>query len=85
MIAANAEGQRKRLGTTWCIGESGLAGPTSGRSGLPPGRTNLAVAGPVTRFEVAQTGLPDREDNMIAFTTLALRYLRDAIVEAPRK
>jgi hypothetical protein len=31
---------------------------------------------------VQQTGLPDREPNMIAFTTLTLRYLRDAINES---
>src|SRR5215813_2524921 len=64
------------------IAESGLAGPTRGRSGLPPGRTTICVCGPVTRVNVQQTGLPDREPNMIAFTTVTLRYLRDAIKEA---
>jgi nicotinamide mononucleotide (NMN) deamidase PncC len=73
---------RQRLGATWCIAESGLAGPTRGRSGLPPGRTTICVSGPVTRVNVQQTGLPDREPNMIAFATLTLRYLRDAIKEA---
>lgn len=83
-ITAIAEAMRQRLGATWCIAESGLAGPTPGRSGLPPGRTTLCVTGPVTRVEVRQTGLPDREANMIAFTTLALRHLRDAIKDAAR-
>ena len=82
MIAAIAEGLRAKLGATWCIAESGLAGPTSGRSGLPPGRTTIGVAGPVSRVEVQETGLPDREPNMIEFTTRTLRYLRDAIKEA---
>ncbi|MDH3442888.1 MAG: CinA family protein [Deltaproteobacteria bacterium] len=82
MIAAIAEGMRKRLGATWCIAESGLAGPTSGRSGLPPGRTTVGVSGPVTRVDVQQTRLPARESNMVAFTTLTLRYLRDAIKDA---
>jgi PncC family amidohydrolase len=82
MIAAIAEGLRQKLGATWCIAESGLAGPTSGRSGLPPGRTTIGVAGPVNRVEVQETGLPDREPNMIEFTTRTLRFLRDAIVEA---
>ena len=82
MIAAIADAMRQRLGATWCIAESGLAGPTRGRSGLPPGRTTICVCGPVTRVNVQQTGLPDREPNMIAFTTLTLRYLRDAIKEA---
>ena len=35
MIAAIADAMRQRLGATWCIAESGLAGPTRGRSGLP--------------------------------------------------
>jgi nicotinamide-nucleotide amidase len=82
MITAIADAMRQRLGATWCIAESGLAGPTHGRSGLPPGRTTICVSGPVTRVNVQQTGLPDREPNMIAFTTLTLRYLRDAIKEA---
>lgn len=83
MLATLAEAMRARLDATWCIAESGLAGPTPGRSGTPPGRTTLAVAGPVTRSEVLQTGMTDRSENMVRFTTLALRFLRDAIREAP--
>jgi PncC family amidohydrolase len=79
MIGAIAESMRQRLGATWCIAESGLAGPTTGRSGLPPGRTTIGVAGPVSRTQVFETGHPDREKNMVEFTTLTLRYLRDAI------
>ena len=82
MIADVAESLRQRLGATWCVAESGLAGPTSGRSGLPPGRTIVGVTGPVTRTEVFQTGIAARAENMVAFTTIALRYLRDALVEA---
>ena len=84
MIAAIAESLRGRLNATWCIAESGLAGPTSGRSGLPPGRVTIGVAGPVSRTEVMQTGINDREANMIEFTTMTLRYLRDAIKEASK-
>jgi hypothetical protein len=29
--------------------------------------------------EVCETGIGDREANMVEFTTLALRFLRDAI------
>ena len=82
MITTLAESMRERLGADWCIAESGLAGPTSGRSGAPPGRTTIGVAGPVSRTEVFETDSDDREANMVAFTTLALRYLRDALVEA---
>ena len=82
MISAIAESMRQRLGATWCIAESGLAGPTTGRSGLPPGRTTIGVAGPVSRTEVFQTGHADREKNMVEFTTLSLRMLRDVMKEA---
>lgn len=84
MLASLAEHMRTRLDAAWCIAESGLAGPTGGRSGAPAGRTTLAVAGPVQRTEVIETGIDDRESNMVEFTTRALRYLRDAIVEANR-
>lgn len=82
MIATLAESMRDRLGTTWCIAESGLAGPGAGRNGAPAGRTTLGVAGPVARTTVLETGIDDRGGNMVEFTTLALRYLRDAIREA---
>ena len=82
MLASLAESMRERLGATWCIAESGLAGPTGGRSGAPAGRTTIGVAGPVARTTVIETGIADREANMVEFTTLALRFLRDAIVEA---
>lgn len=82
MISTLAESMRQRLGADWCIAESGLAGPTGGRSGAAPGRVTIGVAGPVNRTEVVETGSDDREANMIAFATLALRFLRDAIREA---
>jgi PncC family amidohydrolase len=82
MIAAVAAAMRERLGATWCIAESGLAGPTGGRSGAPPGRTTVAVAGPLSRSQVFETGSTDREANMVQFTTLSLRFLRDALVAA---
>jgi PncC family amidohydrolase len=82
MIATLAESMRQRLSADWCIAESGLAGPTGGRSGAAPGRVTVGVAGPVNRTQVFETGVDDREANMIDFTTRALRYLRDAIIEA---
>jgi PncC family amidohydrolase len=79
MLGELAESLRQRLDATWCVAESGLAGPTPGRTGTPPGRTTVGVAGPVNRVEIYETGISDREANMIEFTTLALRFLRDAI------
>ena len=85
MLATLAEAMRQRLGTSWCIAESGLAGPTPGRSGAPPGRTTMSVAGPVTRSETIETGLTEREANMVAFATRTLRFFRDAVRDAPQR
>ena len=82
MIATLAESMRERLGATWCIAESGLAGPTGGRAGAPAGRTTMGVAGPVARTEVIETGLSGRMANMVEFTTRSLTFLSDAIREA---
>lgn len=82
MVESLAESTRQRLGATWCIAESGLAGPTPGRSGAPPGRTTIGIAGPVSGSQVFETGLTDREANMIEFTTLTLRFLRDTLIQA---
>src|SRR5688572_21587752 len=83
LLAFLAEAMRERLGAAWAIAESGLAGPTGGRTGAPAGRTTMAVAGPVARTQVIETGSADRGANMVEFTTASLRFLRDAILEAP--
>jgi nicotinamide-nucleotide amidase len=82
MIASMAESIRVRLNADWGIAEAGIAGPTGGRSGRPPGRTVIGIAGPVSRRMVVETGLVDREANMTEFTTRALTLLRDALKEA---
>ena len=82
MLATLAEAMRQRLDATWCIAESGLAGPTGGRFGAPAGKTTLSVAGPIVRTEVMQTGIADRVENMVEFTTLTLRFLKQAIQDA---
>ena len=82
MLADLAESMRQRLGATWCIAESGLAGPTGGRFGASPGKVTLGVAGPISRTEVVETGISEREANMVEFTTRALRYLNDALTAA---
>lgn len=83
IVASLASTMRDRLETTWCLAESGVAGPPGGRSGTASGRTTIGVAGPVTRTAVYETGLEDRGENMAAFTTLALRFFLDALREAP--
>jgi PncC family amidohydrolase len=82
MLATLAESMRVRLAATWCIAESGLAGPTGSRYGAPVGKVAVSVAGPVVRGEVSETGLLDRETNMVEFATLGLLLLNQAIQEA---
>jgi PncC family amidohydrolase len=81
MLAALADSIRARLGATWGIAESGLAGPTGGRTALA-GSTLIAVRGAVNRAERYETGHGERERNMVEFTTRSLQVLRDAVREA---
>jgi nicotinamide-nucleotide amidase len=82
MLLAMAASLSRRLAATWCIAESGLAGPAPGRTGRPPGHAVVGVSGPITRSEAIETGNADREENMLRFTTGALEVLRDALREA---
>jgi nicotinamide-nucleotide amidase len=45
VAAAMAEGARRRLGSTYALGTTGVAGPDP-QEGLPPGTVFVAVAGP---------------------------------------
>ena len=82
LLASLAEAMRARLDATWCIAESGLAGPTGSRFGASGRAHHDRDGGPVERVEVFETGLEDREANMVEFTTLTLRLLRDVLAGA---
>ena len=82
MLATLAESMRERLASTWCIAESGLAGPTGSRLGVSAGKVTVSVAGPVVCTEVSDTGLTDREANMVEFATRGLQMLSAAIQQA---
>jgi len=82
LLLSLARATRARLDATWCIAESGLAGPTGSRFGAPAGRTTVAVVGPRERSGIFETGDSDREANMVVFTTLTLRVLLDTLSEA---
>ena len=78
-----ARSARDTLDATWGIGETGAAGPTSNRYGDSPGHTCIAVAGPIDLSTTIETGQSDRESNMSAFATAALRLIEQALVEGP--
>ncbi len=80
-----AESVRRRVGTSWGVGEGGAAGPTGNRYGDPAGHAWVAVGGPTDDAVVARsvlTGSADRADNMVAFAAAALTLLIERL-EAP--
>ncbi|KAF2747002.1 hypothetical protein M011DRAFT_444800 [Sporormia fimetaria CBS 119925] len=81
IVVGMAEHTRKTLGSTYCVSESGTAGPTGGKTrNRTPGYVALAVVwegGKMTR-EV-ETGSNDRKGNMVRFAEEGLRLLRDVL------
>ena len=75
---------REKLGTTWGVAETGATGPTGNRYGDAAGHACLAVAGPVERVITLETGQPDREANMWAFTRAALDLFVACLDEAAK-
>ncbi len=73
---------REKFGTTWAIGESGASGPTGNRYGDAAGHAALAVAGPVEKSIVVETGLDDRQENMWLFSAAALKLFGEALAES---
>ena len=70
-----AQTVRQRLSATWGVAETGATGPTGNRYGDPAGHACLAVAGPVERAIMLETGKADRLDNMRGFAAAALDLL----------
>ena len=79
-----ARAVRERLGATWGLAESGVAGPTGNRYGDPPGRTSVAVAGPVEKAVAVETNGADREANMWAFAEATLDLLAACLKGQPQ-
>jgi len=75
---------REKLGTTWAVAETGATGPTGNRYGDAAGHACVAVAGPVERVITLETGRPDREANMWAFTRSALDLFVACLDEAAK-
>lgn len=75
---ALAAGARTRLGATWGLGVTGVAGPSE-QEGKPVGTVHLALAGP-TGVRVRTMRLPgDRDRVRLLTVTTALDLLRRAL------
>lgn len=74
-----ANGVRMRLGSTYGVGITGNAGPTSDQGGKPVGLVYIAVAGPETTTVHETTYRGTREDVRRRATQQALVMLREAL------
>lgn len=83
VAAAMAAGARDRIGTTYALALTGVAGPDS-QDGRPPGTVYVAIAGPgggrVQELKI--TG--DRREVRVGAVQAALAMLRDALTEDAR-
>ncbi|KFY90832.1 hypothetical protein V500_04933, partial [Pseudogymnoascus sp. VKM F-4518 (FW-2643)] len=81
VVTKLAENVRPKLESTYCICESGTAGPTGGTTkNRTPGYVALAVATPEGTFtREVDTGSADRAENMVNFAVEALKLLIDVI------
>ena len=75
----NAGKVKDILGSTWGVAETGATGPTGNRYGDAAGHTCIAVSGPVSRSTTLETGVSDRQKNMVTFTAATLNLLIDCI------
>ncbi len=73
---------REKFRSTWAIGESGASGPSGNRYGDAAGHAALAVAGPIEKTRIVETGLDDRAENMWRFAEAALGLFESALDEA---
>jgi nicotinamide-nucleotide amidase len=75
-----AETVRKRLDSTWGLGETGATGPTGNRYGDKAGHTCIALIGPgYSKAITVETGDGDRVANMRVFSDRALKLLAEAL------
>jgi nicotinamide-nucleotide amidase len=81
LILAVALNFRDKIGTDWVIGEGGAAGPAKSPYGHNAGYTALAVAGPINRTKIIETGKSARIENMSEFATALLSFFLDILEE----
>ncbi|KAK5944951.1 hypothetical protein PMZ80_002154 [Knufia obscura] len=82
IVAGLAENVRAKLESTYCVSESGTAGPTGGSTpNRTPGYVALAVASEsgTKRIDLDTGKGTDREQNMLAFAIHALKLVKEVI------
>ena len=77
----NAKTIRELLGTTWGLSETGATGPTGNRYGDSAGHSCIGVSGPLSRTKTLETGIEQREENMLSFTEASLEFLIECLEE----
>mmetsp|Transcript_92973 Transcript_92973/g.299229 ORF Transcript_92973/g.299229 Transcript_92973/m.299229 type:complete len:477 (+) Transcript_92973:117-1547(+) len=77
-----ARRMRKAIGATWCVCESGACGLTFNYPDVSSGFTSIFVSGPIERGITVESPHNKREENMWAFTKLALDLLAECVAEA---
>ncbi len=78
----NAKTIKETLETTWGLSETGATGPSGNRYGDSAGHSCVGVAGPVSRAMTIETGVGEREQNMLSFTKEALGFLINCLEES---
>src|SRR5882762_7947423 len=66
---------RQRFSSDWGLSETGATGPTGNRYGDAAGHSCMGVAGPHHDVITLETGSADRQANMQAFASAALKLL----------
>jgi nicotinamide mononucleotide (NMN) deamidase PncC/8-oxo-dGTP pyrophosphatase MutT (NUDIX family) len=80
-----ARAKRQEVGATWCIAESGACGPTFNLADVSTGFVSVFVSGPIEKGVFAESSHSNREENMWAFTKLALDLLAECVEEASKE
>lgn len=75
-----AEGVRKKLGTTYSVATSGIAGPGGGTPDKPVGTVWIAVSGPNGTKSICLGSRSTREINIKRFAANAIDFLRKSLI-----
>ncbi len=81
VVKQMAEGVRLKLGTTWALATSGIAGPDGGTDEKPVGTVWLALAGPDGTIAKKYLFGKDRMRNIKKSAFMALDLLRNELVK----